>query len=54
MILPLYSSCHHVAAMATCTMLQNKRANFLVFDIFCYIGKHTKRVYFGFKGVDTK
>jgi len=47
MILPVYSSCHHVAAMATCTMLQNKRANFLVFE-------HTKRAYFEFMGVDTK
>ena len=38
MILPLYSSCHHLAAMATCTMLQSKGAHFLVL-IFSVIFK---------------
>ena len=43
LILSRYSSCHHLAAMATCTKLQSKRANFWVFDIFCYIQENIQR-----------
>jgi len=43
MILALYSSCHHLAAMAVYTMLQSKKTNFLVFDIFCSIQESIQR-----------
>jgi len=53
MVLPLYSSCHHLSAMADNAPEQESQLP--VFEYFLlYSRKHTKRAYFGFMGVDTK